>query len=538
MATPAHLAAGQNHSLVLKADGTVWSWGNNEYKQLGYATSDNVDAVPKPVENLTDIVAIAAGSNYSLALKADGTVWGWGANGYGQLGNYTLAKPAKPTPITDLSEIVAIAAGHSRAVALAANGNVWHWGDTGPVRYGKLESAAPAIVPDLTEVVAISASFFHSLALKKDGTIWDWGWCYDRKVNNAFGYGVSSYTPVKIEDLTDVSAIVAAQDQSIALKQDGTVWIWGNIYYIDSDGNKQRNEPIIPTQVPNLTEVISISAAGSGHFLALKKDGTVWAWGDNESGQLGSGTYLDSDKPIQVKGLTKVVSIAVGHAFSLSLKEDGDVCGWGQNDNDQLGMGTRELNETLPNCGIINLGITSKTDSTTKPCQPSIFENHPANSHSLLPISLLNVTFLAMTLLDNLYTYYDIQTLTMHPKTGEIFAVSGEKTRYPGYLYKLDTKTGVISAVGSTGFTKIHSLTFHPDGKTLWGWADSEGLIRIHFKSGSSKLVLSSETAAKELTWNDTGTLLYIFQKDNLWIYNAKKKHLFASHRGSDKLSL
>ncbi|MGB9825198.1 MAG: invasin domain 3-containing protein, partial [Desulfofundulus sp.] len=161
-----------SHSLEVKSDGTVWAWGNNNFGQLGDGTTIN-HATPVQVKNLTGVVAVAAGYYHSLALKSDGTVWAWGSNHYGQLGDGTTTDRYTPVQVQNLTDVVAVAANDFYSLALKSDGTVWAWGDNS---YGRLgdgtttNRTVPVQVKNLTSVVAIAAGSWHPLALKSDGT--------------------------------------------------------------------------------------------------------------------------------------------------------------------------------------------------------------------------------------------------------------------------------------------------------------------------------------------------------------------------------
>lgn len=222
------VAAGNNHSLALKSDGTVRGWGINDYGQ------SNIPA------GLGKVVAIAAGGNHSLALKSDGTVVTWGRNEAGEANI-----PA------GLSRVTAIAAGYSHNLALKSDGTVVGWGDN--------DFGMTTIPAGLGGVIAIEAGGSHSLALKKDRTVVGWG--DNRKGQTNIPTGLSG-----------VTAIAAGGNHSLALKSDGTVVGWGY------NGNGEINVPA------GLSGVIAM-ATGWDHNLALKSDGTVVGWGRNSEGQ-------------------------------------------------------------------------------------------------------------------------------------------------------------------------------------------------------------------------------------------------------------
>jgi alpha-tubulin suppressor-like RCC1 family protein len=224
------IAAGVDHALALKANGTVVVWGANLFGQTNIPSG------------LTDVVAIAAGGYFSLALKSDGTVVAWGDNNLGQVN-----VPA------GLSDIVGIAAGISHAMALKSNGTVIGWGDN---EYG--QATAPE---GLSHVVAIAAGEHHSLALKSDGTVEGWG--------------KEEISPPP-EGLANVAAIVAGQNRSLALHTDGTVTQWPEQFDL---------EYLVPPPA-NLSQVVALATCPSPAFqynLALKSNGSVVSWGNTES---------------------------------------------------------------------------------------------------------------------------------------------------------------------------------------------------------------------------------------------------------------
>ncbi|WP_233585470.1 Ig-like domain-containing protein [Corallococcus sp. CA054B] len=334
----ARLVAGGIDSLAVKQDGTVWAWGHNVHGQLGDGTTTD-RLTPVQVQGLTRVAAIAASENHALTVKQDGTVWTWGYNGYGQLGDGTTTDRLTPVQVQGLTGIKALAGGYFHSLTLKQDGTVWAWGYNA---YGQLgdgtttQRLTPVHVPGLTGVAALAGSTYHSLAVKQDGTVWAWG--YNGYGQLGDGTTTQRLTPVQVSGLTGVAAIAGGHLYSLALKQDGTVWAWGD------NGNGQLGDGTsanhhTPTQVQGLMGVAAI-AGGYSHSLALKQDGTVWAWGYNAYGQLGDGTTIQRLTPVQVPGLTGVAAIAGGYFHSLALKQDGTVWAWGHNAYGQLGDGT------------------------------------------------------------------------------------------------------------------------------------------------------------------------------------------------------
>jgi len=314
-AVPA-IAAGANHSVALASDGTVWAWGDNERGQLGDGTAHR-RLIPVQVKDICEAVAVAAGRAHTAAVKSDGTVWAWGQNELGQLGDGTTSSHALPVQVRDLDGVTAIAAHDRHTLALRDDGTVWAWGDNGRGQLGNgtwvSHSAVPVKAQGLAHITAVAAGWGHSLALNEAGFVFAWGLGEPNR-----------NVPAQVAGLSNVKAIAADGNTSAALCVDGTVWTW------------QAAGPA-PAQVPGLSGVKAI-AVGVNHVLALKNDGTVWAWGGNSSGQLGDGTTNDSDAPVQLPEFNNITAIAA-HDHNVALKSDGVVWAWGSNMHGQLGNG-------------------------------------------------------------------------------------------------------------------------------------------------------------------------------------------------------
>jgi alpha-tubulin suppressor-like RCC1 family protein len=345
----------------LKPDGTVVAWGSNLEMAIGDGTgTDRPSPVPvcapgatAPCTSfLSDITAIAAGVNISLALKRDGTVWAWGIGDMGMLGIAT--KDGSNTP----AEVCAA-------------------GQQAPCS------------SFLTDVVAIAAGAEHSLALKRDGTVWAFGLnssgqlgapsadqCTSAGFNGTPGtISPCSLTPVKVTGLSGVKAIAAGASHNLALKRDGTVWTWGANHNAQlGNGTNTGTTSGCASPTPSLQILCGVQqaapvagvsgvvavAAGAGHSLALRRDSSVLAWGNNAAGELGSPTTETcagapcSTRPLQVAGLSGVTAIAGGGRalgqggttqtivdHSVALMRDRTVRTWGYNGSAQLGDTSR-----------------------------------------------------------------------------------------------------------------------------------------------------------------------------------------------------
>jgi alpha-tubulin suppressor-like RCC1 family protein len=343
------VSAGYSHVLALAGDGSVWAWGTNSFGELGFNSSGLTVATPSKVANVSGIVAIAAGGNFSLALAADGTVWGWGINQSGELGTGATSTPVySPVQVRNLNGIVQIAAGGDHGMALRDDGTVWCWGSNLQGQNGS--GAVTVNVPSATQasnlagVVSIAAGSSHSIAAKGNGTVWAWGSEYN---SGALGNGSQTGTstvPVQVLNLTGAIAVSGGYYHGIAVRDDGTIWTWGDNSY-GQLGTGAGDEESTPTQVDNLTQATAVDGGGS-HSVALRSDGSVWAWGSNYKGELGNGTVSAAlSLPGQVKSplaagfLTNITAVACGSGHSLARQSDGTLWTWGQNDYGQIGNG-------------------------------------------------------------------------------------------------------------------------------------------------------------------------------------------------------
>jgi len=337
--------------------GSAWAWGYNFEGELGDGTNTNRE-LPVTVLNVSGIIAVSGGDYHSLGLQSDGTVWAWGANYYGQLGDgtvierWTAARVLGPGGMGVLTDIVGIAAGDLHNLALKSDGTVWAWGDnwwgelgdgTNTDRWTPVQVRGPGGVGYLTNVVAIATGGWHSLALKSDGTVWAWG--YNKYGQLGDGTTTDSAYPIQVAGLSGVVSIAGGFQHSLAVTDTHEVRAWGrNLDGALGDGTTTNRW--LPITVLGVTTAAEVKA-GQNHSLARLTSGTLVAWGNNVLGQLGDGTTTSATSPVAVVGLTGVAAIGTGDYHCLARKSDGTLWTWGWNDVGQLGDGTT-VNSAVP----------------------------------------------------------------------------------------------------------------------------------------------------------------------------------------------
>ena len=333
--------------------GKAFSWGYNSDGQLGNSNTGSPSKVPVAVKNLTGVKSVKAGGRHGLALKTDGTVYAWGYNFHGQLGNGTNDSSNVPVRVK-INNVKAISAGYDHNLALKEDGSVWAWGYNYSGQLGRgtsglgTDSNVPVKVASLgTGAKGIAAGIDFSLALMKDGTVRSWGG------NSSGQLGDDTKdprnTPGAVTGLTSVKALAAdsTAPHVLALLQDGTVRAWGYNSHGQLGDGTTGTDRTTPVVVKNLSGVAGI-ATGDEHSLALLGNGTVKSWGDNVFGQLGNATNDSSSTPKVVIGLSNVRSISGGHEHSLAILESGEARSWGSNSSGQLGVGSTVSSINVP----------------------------------------------------------------------------------------------------------------------------------------------------------------------------------------------
>jgi alpha-tubulin suppressor-like RCC1 family protein len=341
LAAVSGMAAGPGYSLALRSDGRLWHWGSSML--TGQATS-----TPTRVEHsdLVGVVQITSGEVHALALLADGSVVGMGRNRIGQLTGNTHGGCNLVCRLTMPARVVGLSATNGTSMALMEDGSVWAWGNNSHGQLGNgsmAQRGTPLPVPGLTGIRHAAAGNAHSIVARSDGSVWSWG----TGSNHRHGSGVSRHRPVpeRVGSLENASKVFSGGHYALTLLQRQEVqevWGWG-ANWEGQLGNEPRVK-VLPTHLRDIQERIQVRletlAVGLGHTLALDEQNSVWAWGNNDSGQLGDGTTENKNSPVLVPGLPATRAISAGYRSSMALDVDGSVWTWGDNSRGLLGDGT------------------------------------------------------------------------------------------------------------------------------------------------------------------------------------------------------
>lgn len=312
------LSGGREHVVALKSDGTVVSWGSDDFGQLGNNTNLSNSSTPVSVAGLTSVKDVDDGHYHSLALKTDGTVWGWGQNALGQLGQGNDTSPvAVPVRWGSIQNAVGVYGGRDMTYVLDADGALWCSGGNGPEcgLSTRAEIRTPVAVPGLPDLLDVAGGRNHGVALAVDGTVWTWG------ANDSGQLGRGDFAahtaPQKVPGLTKVVDVGAGADHSMVVTEGGQVYVWGAGSRGELGLGTQNNRPS-PTLVSTLSGIVEVNA-GRSHSFAIGGDGRLWAWGWNEGRQVGTSGAAEILSPVQIPGLTDIVAAEGGQAYSVAL---------------------------------------------------------------------------------------------------------------------------------------------------------------------------------------------------------------------------
>ncbi|MBI5646651.1 MAG: T9SS type A sorting domain-containing protein [Ignavibacteriae bacterium] len=313
----AFVSCGSRYTLAISTDGSLYAWGNNGSGQLGDGTQQNRST---PVLIGTGYVSVACGAQHTLAIKTDGSLWAWGHNAYGQLGINNAIWQYSPTRVGNDVDWSSVACGDYHSLAIKNDGSLWAWGRNSLGQLG-IHSTTSQSVPTRVGYdynwASISAGDNHTVAIKTNGGLYAWG-------HNAYGQLGDNSTdtrlwPVQIGQDLNWATVSCGLYHTLAIRNDGSLWAWGNGSYGQLGIGSTPSAQLYTERVGNESNWASV-ACGDYHSLAIKTNGTLWAWGNDYAGQMGDGNTQQNDRysPGQVGTATDWGAIAAGYAHSVA----------------------------------------------------------------------------------------------------------------------------------------------------------------------------------------------------------------------------
>lgn len=357
------VTAGDHHTIAIKSNGTLWAWGRNNHGQIGNGTTGANVLYPVQITAAGNgWVSVSAGggddtssyahsSGHSVAIKADGTLWAWGHNDYGQLGLGDTISRNVPEQVGGESDWSGVSVGDSHTLAIKASGTLWSWGWN---RFGQLGiggmrdtdvHSTPVQIGTAYKWVSVSVGGFHTLAIRDDNTLWSWG---DNKYGQLGNVTTLSerlpndYWPIQVGTESDWKSVNAGGFHTLATRSNNTLWVWGDNEYGQLGNGMITENKYVPIQESDDQNWSSVSGGGN-HTVAIKNNNELWTWGYNYWGQHASGNRLHvTTTPIQVDSISSWLSLTTGFEYTAAIRDDYTLWTWGSNNYGQLGDGTRE----------------------------------------------------------------------------------------------------------------------------------------------------------------------------------------------------
>jgi alpha-tubulin suppressor-like RCC1 family protein len=366
------VSAGGNHTCVLTLAGGIKCWGDNSFGQLGDGTTTRIFTAADVIDLENEVISVSSGSDHTCAITSAGKGKCWGDNSYGKLGDGTTISRSTPVDVSELfSEVIAVSTGYMHSCALTSEGGVKCWGNNDYLQLGDGTNSSRITPVDVDELTSgtkmVSLGIFHTCAITATDGVNCWGNNEDAQLGD--GTNTSQSTPVNVVGLAnEVVAVSAGYQHTCALTSAGGVKCWGENGY-GQLGTGNTIDSKTPVDVSGLTDGVKAISAAFEHTCALMSTGGVKCWGNNMYGQLGDGTQISRNSPVNVVGLTSgIQAISVGGGHTCALTSTGGVKCWGINFNGQLGDGTTDSSNTPVTVSGLTSGVKEVSAGTFHTC--------------------------------------------------------------------------------------------------------------------------------------------------------------------------
>jgi len=350
---------------------SLFSWGVSTYGQLGLGNTTSYSS-PKQVGAANTWAAMATAENFTIAVKSGGTLWAWGFNGNSVLGLNNTTYYSSPKQVGALTNWASISCNAVNTLAIKTDGTLWGWGNNNRGELGlgdtNVKRSSPVQVGALTNWAQVVVGADASAAVKTDGTLWTWGYNFNTGQLGLGDITTNTSSPQQVGALTNWAKVVFGKGHAIAVKTNGTLWAWG----VGSAGQTGLNTTDVqssPVQVGALTNWSSLGG-GYNSASAVKTDGTLWVWGNNTSGQLGLGNTTNYSSPKQVGSLTtwsRVWSSGSFSGYGYALQTNKTLWSWGNNDSGQLGLGNTTNYSSPKQVGALTSWVTLPSNGCGEP---------------------------------------------------------------------------------------------------------------------------------------------------------------------------
>lgn len=490
--TPQITAGQGNGFAVLDANGTVWTAGYD------HAATDSSQPVAFPA--ITDARAVHLGYGTIWFIRSDNSLWGAGTNARGELGTGAVSSSKLTTPIKVLDGVSQVVQVVDSTYAVRTDGTLWAWGgnDQGQLGLGdRLDRAIPAQVSGLKSVRKVAGGGTHALALTDDGRVWamgsnccgQLGWAGSFTPDDPRFYQPS---PLLIEGIDNVTDIAAANGATYMVKTDGTAWALGAGQSGQLGTGDVAGGTSVPKQLPGLSGVKSVETIGQ-FSLALRRDGTVWGWGNNLNGQLGGVGQATEPAPIPLSFLTNVSAIATGVGGGFALRGDGTIMSWGANGDGSLGRGKVERT-LLPGLmsgpgGVGTFNATMTVPTTVNKLPTMAFQAFSSSDHIPATVTV------KVSATDADGTITSINVVASDGRTSAISPSGGEATFVVNSIGTYWFDAVVSDNVGGVAVQRGSSIVVKPKAIAL--------NVKPRIRAGGNPMVLNSRGEVR--TWGPIG---------------------------------